>query len=208
MCVLYSCLMCTYLWLYPGALACHPQSPSYHRLSWRKWCLRRTDTFSSLWLGYYNSPDTWGAQQQSNQSDLLNIIIIEYTHTNKPIPDDTVKAADLLIWADCLIFAGEILHGGCSTISDMQRRRRVLQTDRWSPLSWCWCWKKGMRKCWKHLKIRRWTYIYNTFHLFKFNFYFTFYHIWLPQKWVSLSSIFKWSKATKSSDHISWGNCK
>lgn len=66
--------------------------------------------------------------EESNQSVLLNIIINEYTHTNKLIPDDTVKAADLLVRADSLIFAGEVLHSGCSTVSDLHRGCRVLQT--------------------------------------------------------------------------------
>lgn len=45
------------------------------------------------------------------------------THTNKSVPYDTIKAADLLVGADGLIFAGKVLHGGCSTVPDLQRGR-------------------------------------------------------------------------------------
>lgn len=59
------------------------------------------------------------------------------THIHTHLPDDTVEAADLLVGADSLVFAGEVLHACCSTVSGLQKGRRVLQAHRWTPLSCC-----------------------------------------------------------------------
>lgn len=67
--------------------------------------------------------------------DLLTLVIHE--HKRQPLPDDTVEAADLLVGVDSLVFAGEVLHAGCSTVSDLQMGRRVLQTHCWTLLSCC-----------------------------------------------------------------------
>lgn len=39
---------------------------------------------------------------------------------HQALPDDTVEAADLLVRVDSLVFAGEVFHAGCSTVSDLQ----------------------------------------------------------------------------------------
>lgn len=65
--------------------------------------------------------------------DLLTVIVHE--DKQQPSPDDTIKAADLLVGVDSMVFAGEVLNAGCSTVSDLQRGCRVLQTHRWALLS-------------------------------------------------------------------------
>lgn len=44
-----------------------------------------------------------------------------------PLPDDAVKAADLLIGRNRVVFAREVVHAGCISVSGLQRDCRVLQ---------------------------------------------------------------------------------
>lgn len=37
------------------------------------------------------------------------------------LPDDAVKAADLLIGGNRVVFAGEVVHAGCISVSGLQR---------------------------------------------------------------------------------------
>lgn len=64
----------------------------------------------------------------------------DFNHQIQAWPDDTIQAADLLVGAYSLVFAGEVLHAGCSTVSGLQRECWILRACNWTSLS-CRCWK-------------------------------------------------------------------
>lgn len=137
----------THLGLYLEALARHPLRPSCHHLSSKRWCWRRTDTSSSLWWGCCNSPSTWEAEKHLVTLD-MRCHNHQHSWTLRPkIPDDTVKAADLLVGVDSLVFAREVLNAGCSVVFDLQRGCWVLQTHRWALLNW---WRRWERDGWEN----------------------------------------------------------
>lgn len=68
-----------------------------------------------------------------------------YTHSHKLLPDNTVKAANLLVGAGSLVFKGEFIHASRITVS----RCRILQTHHWTLLRHCRCRKWIMSSCQK-----------------------------------------------------------
>lgn len=89
----------------------------------------------SRYLSNRNGFDQRGAHFTHTHTHMIFQLLILRGRKRRILPDDTVEAADLLVGAE--VVPCQVLHAGCSTVSDLQRGRRVFQTHRWTlPRGW------------------------------------------------------------------------